>query len=376
MKVSCLQENLARGMAIVGRAVATRSTLPVLLNVLLAAEQSRLKLAATNLELSIVCWVGARVEQEGAITVPARLLNEFIAALPPAHVEMELIHRTQTLSVRSGRFEANIRGIDAQEFPVIQFPEDGVGINLPAEPFAKLIDQVVFAAATEESRPVLTGVLAEIGPDQLTFAAADSYRMSVSSLPIEDGPEEPLSIIIPARALQEFRRIGGQQETVRLAVLSNRNQVAFQLPDITLLSQLVEGTFPNYRQIIPTSWTTRVTAGTEVLLQAVRMAAIFARTAANTVRFQVVPNGQSEIGRLIVSATSAEVGDSVSELEVKVEGEPLEIAFNARYLLDALGVIDTEQVRLEMRDSASAGVIRPAAESDFVHIVMPMQIAR
>ncbi len=376
MKVSCMQENLARGLSVVGRAVATRSTLPVLSNIMLSTEESRLKLSATNLEIGINCWVGAKVEREGATTIPARLLSDFVSSLPPERVEMELIARTQTLNVKCGRFEANIKGIDAQEFPLILIPEEDDPIRIQGDSLRQMVDRVAFAAATDESRPVLTGVLAELDPDEFTFAAADSYRLSVSSMPLAEGPETPVSVIVPARALQELRRIIGDEETVQVLVSPNRNQIFFRLESAELVSQLVEGTFPDYKQIIPKGHNTRIEASTADLLKAVRMAAIFARDAANICHLQVVPNGDDGLGRLIIAATSSEYGDNVSELDVRVTGQSVEVAFNARYLQEALNAIDTAEVALEMRDPSSPGVLRPVGGPEFVHIIMPMQVAR
>jgi DNA polymerase-3 subunit beta len=376
MKVSCLQENLAKGLSIVGRAVATRSTLPVLSNILLTTDESRLKLSATNLEIGINCWIGAQVEQEGSITIPARLLTDLVNSLPPERIDMDLIARTQTLNVQCGRFEANIKGIDAQEFPLILIPEDDDRIELPPDMLRQTIDQVAFAAATDESRPVLTGVCAEVAENGVTFAAADGYRLSVRSLDLDSATEHPLEVIIPARALQELRRVGAEQDNpIEMMVASGRNQVFFHLDDIDVISQLVEGSFPDYRQIIPSSANTSTMVNTAELLNAVRMAFIFARDAANIVRIQVVPEEQ-DMGRLVVSATSTEHGDNVSELDATVEGQPIEIAFNARYLIDVLSVMETAQVSLETRDPSSPGVLRPVGGADFVHIIMPMHIAR
>lgn len=377
MKVSCLQENLAKGLAVVGRAVATRSTLPVLANVLLSTDASRLKLSATNLEVGINCWIGAKVDQEGAITVPARVLADLVNSLPSERIDMNLIARTHTLNLKCGRFEANVKGIDAQEFPLILVPEEDHRVEIPAEHLREMIDQVVFAAATDESRPVLTGVLVEVGPDGLSFAAADGYRLSLRSMPLDNPPEEAISAIVPARALQELRRISTDVgESVEMLIAPSRNQIFFHLADIDLVSQLVEGQFPDLRHTIPTSHKTTVTASTPDVLQAVRTAHIFARDSANVVRLQVVPGAEGDVDRLIVTATSAEHGDNVSELDVTLEGEPLEIAFNARYLIDALSVVDAAQFSLAMRDASSPGVVRPVGGADFVHVFMPMYTTR
>ncbi len=376
MKVSCLQENLARGLAVVGRAVAARSTLPVLGNIMLATDEGRLKLSATNLEIGINCRVGAKVEQEGAITIPARLLQDFVNSLPAERIDLELIARTQTLNLKCGRFEANIRGIDAQDFPAVGMPDEDGNIICDADDLRVVIDRVAFAAATDESRPVLTGVLAELATDRLTFAAADSYRLSVASAPLRQGPANPINIIIPARALQELRRISTEGDTIEMRVAPNHSQVFFHFDDIDLVSQLIEGTFPNYRQIIPTTSNTKTIVNTAEFLQAARMAAIFARDAANIARLNIVPGGDGASSQMILSATSSEQGDNVSGLDVQVEGAPIEIAFNARYLVDALNVITSAQVQLETRDPSSPGVLKPVGDPDFVHIVMPMHIAR
>ncbi|HHX44004.1 MAG TPA: DNA polymerase III subunit beta [Chloroflexi bacterium] len=377
MKVSCLQENLAKGLAIVGRAVATRSTLPVLSNILLSTDGSRLKLSATNLEVGINCWIGAKVEQEGATTVPARLLADFVNSLPPERIDLDLITRTQTLNLKCGRFEANIKGIDAQEFPLILVPEEDSRLTIKPEVLRQMIDQVAFAAATDESRPVLTGVLAEVADGKLTLAAADGYRLSVRPVGLEDADERTISVIIPARALQELRRIAGEQDQpVEMLIAPNRNQVFFHMHDVDLVSQLVEGAFPDYRQIIPSNHTTRTIVNAADFLKAVRMAFIFARDAANIVRLQIIPGADGGPARLIVTATSAEHGDNVSELDAEVEGAPIEIAFNARYLIEALAAVDTPDVSLETRDPSSPGVIRPVNGSEFVHVIMPMYMAR
>ncbi len=377
MKVSCLQENLAKGLAIVGRAVATRSTLPVLANILLSTDGSRLKLSATNLEVGINCWVGAKVDQEGAITVPARLLSDFVNSLPGDRIDMSLTARTQTLHLQCGRFEGNIKGIDAQEFPLILIPEEDHRVRLAPDVLRGVIDQVAFAAATDESRPVLTGVLVEVNAEGVTFAAADGYRLSRRSVALEESVAEPMSAIIPARALQELRRISGdEEEAIEMLIAPTRNQVFFHLNTVDLVSQLVEGQYPDLTHTIPTSCTTKVTANTAELLQAIRMAHIFARDAANVVHMQVAVNGDAEMGRVIVTATSAEHGDNVSELDATVDGEPVEIAFNARYLIDALSVIDSAQTVVELRDATSPGVLRPMGGADYVHVFMPMYMAR
>jgi DNA polymerase-3 subunit beta len=382
MKVSCLQENLAKGLSIVGRAVSPRSTLPVLGNVLLATDEGRLKLSATNLEVGINCWIGAKVEEEGAITVPARTFIDLVGALPPDRVDMELITRTQTLNLRAGRSEANIKGIDAQEFPLVPVPKDdgrpeAGGIPIEPDVLRTAVEQVTLAAATDESRPILTGVLAKFEDSQLTLAAADGFRLSVRTVSLPQSISDPFSIIIPARALVELGRISGEQkDPVIITVTPTRNQVLFQLTNIVLVSQLIDGNFPDYRQIIPHDRTTHTVVDTVALLKACKTAHIFARDAAHISRLHVKPGSELAPGHVIVSATSAETGDDVSELDASIEGEEIEIAFNVKFLIDVLAVVGTPQVALDTTTSSSPGVIRPIGEVDFTHVIMPMHLGQ
>jgi DNA polymerase-3 subunit beta len=379
MKVSCLQENLAKGLSIVGRAVASRSTLPVLSNVLLATDNGQLKLSATNLEIGINCWVGAKVEEDGAITVPARLLGDFVNSLPPERIDLELDEETQTLNLKCARFESNIKGIDAHEFPVVPSAgDDEAGIKLEPETLRTMIDQVVLAAATDESRPILTGVLVQFDEDNLTMAAADGFRLSVKSAPLGQTLSEPTEVIIPARALMELSRISAdQEEPIELIITPARKQILFHLQNIDLVSQLIEGKFPDYNQIIPKGYATRSVLETSSFLKAARVSHLFARDSANIIKLEVVPAGDELMnGRITLVATSAELGDNVADIDASIEGDPLEIAFNAKYLIDVLSVIDSPQVALETTAASSPGVIRPIGDDKFTHVIMPMHISR
>ncbi|MEA3377946.1 MAG: DNA polymerase III subunit beta [Chloroflexota bacterium] len=378
MKVSCLQENLAEGLGIVGRAVSPRSTLPVLGNVLVATDGGRLKLSATDLEVGINCWIGAKVEEEGATTVPARTFIDLVNALPPGQVDLELIVRTQTLNLRAARSEANIKGIDAQEFPIVAVPdEEAEGIPIEPRVLRSAIEQVAFAAATDQSRPILTGVLAQFENERLTLAAADGFRLSVRTVRLPDAVSDPFSIIIPAQALTELRRVSGEQEEpVLINVTPERNQLLFELTDVVLVSQLIDGNFPDYRQIIPRERTTHTVLDTAAFLKACKMAQIFARDAANISRVKVEPGSELEPGRVRVSATSAETGEDVSEIDASVEGEGVEIAFNVNYLIEVLSVTDAAQVSLDTTTSSSPGVIRPVGEDGFTHVIMPMHLGQ
>jgi DNA polymerase-3 subunit beta len=380
MRISCLQENLAKGLSFVSRAVATRSTLPVLSNVLLTTDQGLLKLAATDLELAISCWIGAKAEEEGDTTVPARLLTDLVNSLPPERIDMELVVRTQALHLTCARNEADLKVVDASEFPLLPAADDEHQIALPPEILRQMIGQVVFAAATDESRPILTGVLANFSGDTLTLAAADGFRLSVRAASLGQAVPEPVSVVIPARALSELHRISSEEEEpITMTITPSRSQVLFHLQGnagalqgkifgIELVSQLIEGRFPDYNQIVPKTLTTRTVLNTAEFLKACRMANIFARSEANIVRLSIAS------GRMTLSATSAEMGDSVSEIDAQVEGEPMTIAFNVKYLIDVLPVMDSAQVALETTTSSSPGVIRPVGDDTFTHVIMPMHI--
>lgn len=378
MKVSCLQENLAKGLSIVSRAVASRSTThAVLSNIMLSTDNGRLKLSATNLEIGINTWVGAKVEQDGAITVPARTFTDLINTLPPDQVDMELSVRTLTLHLHCGRSEANIKGIDAEQFPPIPTPEGTGHILVDPETLSKMINQVAFAAATDESRPMLTGVLTKFDQDQLTMAAADGFRLSVRNADLSSRVSEPVQVLIPARALIELGRIiGDQEDPIEITITPTRNQILFRLTNTDLVAQLIDLQFPDYEQIIPKRHSTRTVADALALLKAGRAANIFARESANTARLHIVPGAELTPGYISITARSDETGDNVGEIDATVDGDEIEIAFNVRYLLDILSVIDTPQIVLETTTPSSPGLIRPVGDDDFIHVIMPMHIGR
>ena len=373
MKLSCLQENLNRGLNCVGRAAATRTTLPITNNVLLAIDEGRLKLVATNLEMAISCWIGAKVEEEGAITVPARLLNEFVASLPSDKIDISLSPRTKTLQLKCARFEARISGIDAKDFPPIPSAEDGVATKVEVEALRQGIGQVVFATASDESRPVLTGVYAEFEGELLTLAAADGFRLAVYKLPLVTPVKQKTSAIIPARALAELNRLAtDQDEAIEISINTSKSQILFRLKDIELVSQLVQGSFPQYSQLIPQSYNTRAVVDVAQFLGATKTASIFARDGSGIVRLVIAPSGKSTTGKLTIAARSEEIGDDVGEIDAVVEGEEAKIAFNGKYLTDVLSVLHEQQVALEVTSPSSPGVIRPVGVDNYTHVVMPM----
>jgi DNA polymerase-3 subunit beta len=373
MKLSCLQENLNRGLSIVGRAVAARSTLPITQNILLSAEQSQLKLAATNLEMATTCWIGAKIEQEGEITVPARLLIDFVNSLPNDLIEINLPSGSRILELNSGHFQAHINSIDAADFPPIPQISDGINTSIEANALREGIAQVAFAAATEESRPVLTGINSEFDGEQLNLVAADGFRLAVHTTTLGSPVSEQTTVIIPARTLNELNRLLiEQEEPVEITINQQKSQILFRLKNAEIVSQLIQGSFPNYSQVIPPSYTTRAVVDINEFLRVTKMSSVFARDASGIVRLVITPGTELSPGKVTVSAQAEEVGGNVGEIDALIDGEEAKIAFNVKYLADVLSVLHQAQVALEVTTPSSPGTIRPVGVDNYVHVVMPM----
>ncbi len=370
MKLSVMQENLARGLQVVSRAVSTRSTLPVLNNVLLRTEDGGLKLTATNLEIGMTYWVPGKIDGDGAVTVPARLLTDIVNSLPANEVVSLELQAHETLHVQAGRFETHIKGIDAEEFPAIPTAGERPTTRISQNVLRGALAETTFAAATDEARPILTGVLARFEGDKLTLAAADNYRIAVKTIPVLDAVEET-SIVIPARSLHELSRILAETDDPVDVVLSpSRNQVLFHLEGVDLVSRLIDGQFPNYQQVLPKGHTTRATVERNELLKAVRLASLIASSSANIVKLHI--GSDTEAG-LTVSA-AADIGDNEGQVEAQVEGDGTTIAFNARYLLDVLTNVSVDQFSIELNGPLSPGVFKPANDGQqYVHVVMPVR---
>ena len=373
MQLSCLQENLSRGLSVVQRAVATRTTLPITQNVLLSTDNSRLKLAATNLEIAISTWIGAQVEEEGSITIPARLLTEFVNSLPAERIDIAMNPQPLGLDLECARFEAHINGRDADDFPPIPTVESGVIGKISSSVLKDAITHVAFAAATEESRPVLTGIKVDLKGDSFTFAAADGFRLAVYEGKLAEAVSEDVSFIMPARAFQEVNRlIGSDDTTIEFTVTPSKSQALFRLDNVELVSQLIQGTFPNYSQLIPEGHDTRAVVDQTAFLSATRTASIFARDGSGIVRLNVLPAENGSGGKLSISSRAEELGDNQGEIDASVEGDESKIAFNSKYLSEVLDVLGPGEIALETTTSSSPGVIRPVSKEGYIHVVMPM----
>lgn len=377
MRVSCLQENLQRALGRVGRAVASRTSLPVLSNVLISTDEGRLRIAATNLEIGVTTWIEADIQQEGRITIDARLLGEFVNTLPAGGVDLEVDPNRLSLTVRAGRDEASINGIDAEDFPVIpSVSDEGFGVEVDGQKLREMISLVEFAAASDDSRPVLAGVLTRFEGSSVTLAAADGFRMAVNEGEIATPVAERTDLIVPARSYRELARIIGDVEgVIRLAVTPNRSQIMARVDDTEWVSRLIDGTFPDVRQIVPRDFATRVDLSRDVLLNAVRRASYFARDNNDVIRLVVSP-GEDDLtpGNVEVSANAAERGNSHSFVDASVTGGDVQVAFNSRYLADVLSVLKHGQVMLGLNGPTQAGIIRPSGGDSYTHVIMPMVI--
>ncbi|MEW6085310.1 MAG: DNA polymerase III subunit beta [Chloroflexota bacterium] len=376
MKVTVLQENLARGLGIVSKAVSPRSTLPVLANVLIASDEGRLRLSATNLEMGITCWIPARIEEEGSTTVPARTFSDLVSTLPSDQVLLKLDVQTQTLNVRGGTSTNDIKCIDAQEFPPLPVPDLDGAVQINVGDFREMIHQVVFAASSDEARPVLMGVLMQVDKDKLTMAAADGFRLSVRKAVLSTPSPAPVSAIVPAQALKELARVATDgEEPIYMVLPKGRGQVVFRVKDVEVVSQLIDGTFPDYQQIIPRSYKSRTLVSTSSLLKACKQAEIFAREGSNVARFNI-KTAQSDMqpSEVEITATSEETGKNETIVEATVDGGGLLIAFNVKFLREALEVIKTPNVALETSAPNAPGVVKPVGDDQFLHVIMPMHL--
>jgi DNA polymerase-3 subunit beta len=370
LKLTCRPSTLSQALQVVSRAISTRTTLPILNNILLETTSQGLALTATNLEVGIRKLVPAEVEEEGSTTAPARLLTDFVGTLPDEDLHLELDPGTQTLSLRCGRFDTHIKCIEAEEFPPGPRPDEGDRLTIPLEQLLVAIEQTQMAASTDEARPVLTGVLLRIEPGGQTLASTDGHRLAVRRLnaTVEDGLEA--SLIVPARALAELgRAFRGESGDVEIIVSKARNQVFFRAGASEVTSRLIDGTYPNYAQVIPSKSSTSVRASTGELTQTVRAVSLFARDSANVIRIRTQPGG------VLLSATTNEVGDSRAELNAAVDGSEIQIAFNARYILDALAVLGGDAVELRFDGPLSPGLIRTPDSDDYLYVIMPVRVA-
>lgn len=371
MKIQTLQENLNKGLITASRIISTKAQLPILANVLLRTDNGRLQISATNLENGISLWIGAKVEKEGEITIPARVLTEVVSSLPAGKVDFEVSENS--LSLSTGGYNARFNGISSSEFPKLPtyLPENLIA--LPANKLLQAINQVAFAAATDEGRPVLTGVLLKIFGSSLSLVATDGYRLSLKQIELEKPVKEDVTLILPAKTLMEVSKLITEEkkeenQVVKMGFTKEQNQVVFVFPELELFSRVIDGTFPDYEKIIPQSSTSKIFLDKESFARAVKIVSIFARESANIVKCKI------KKGLLEMSANSPQVGDNLNSLEIKLEGDEGEIAFNFRFLQGFLNAVSGSEITIEMNGPLSSGIFREVGDSSFLHIIMPVRL--
>lgn len=367
MKITILKENMSKGLNIIGRIVSTRGSLEVLSNILIKTEKGRVCLSATNLEVGINYMVGAKVESGGAITVPARLFTEFINSLPGEKVTLEL--EGDTLKCKSDNYQSNIKGISADEFPLIPEIKTGKAFAIKASKIREAINLVGFAAATDDSRPVLAGVYMKMDGSKLTLATTDSYRLAEKTVDLGSEKAKNGEIIVPAKTLMELSRILGELgEDTKVNVYLSDSQILFEANGLDFISRLIEGQFPNYTQIIPEGSDIKAKISKDELLSAVKIASLFARENANSIKVAVKSKGKVE-----VDSGGSQVGDNSSKIAAEVKGKNGEASFNGKYIIDALNAIRESEVSLEISGKLNPGVIKTVKDKNYTYIIMPLR---
>ena len=367
MRVQVTQENLNSALQSAGRIAGRNSNLPILANVLLRCSNNRLLVSATNLELAISENIGAKVDQEGDITVPARLLGEFVQNLPSDTVELSA--EENTLHVKSGNYSSTIYGISANDFPSIPDIDDASGVSVPGEVLKNAISQVAGSASTDETRPILTGVAIEINKSDLVMAATDSYRLAERKIKLERPSAQEQKIIVPAKSLQELQRLIKEDQPVEVFV--DEGQIKFVSGERELVSRLIDGNYPDYRQLIPEDNTTKFTIGTKELMRITKVASLFARDTGGSVSLKT----DSKEKQITLSSVAAQVGDNTSVAEVEnIQGDD-QVNFNAKYLIDAMQIFPSSDLEFGFSGKLAPCVIKPIGKkaSEYLHIIMPLR---
>jgi len=371
MRFSCLQENLKDGLAVVSKAVATKGSLPVLSHVLLKTDDSGcLHLSTTNLETSIITSIPATIHVAGAITVPARLLTDFVNNLPPTM--LDLVLNGQTLHLETPSTKSKFNGLEASEFPEIPSLPSSQEINLDPKAFANAVSEVVFASAVDESRPILSGILLKIVGNELLLVGVDGFRLSERRLSL-DMPFDLPAVVIPGKTLAEIARlVGSSANKLTLNISPDKNLAVFKSGDkFTIFARLLEGEFPDYERIIPSESKGRLTVDKAELINAVRLSNLFARDTSNILKITLDPTAST----LTLAAATAEVGESTHTVQAEITGEGLQISFNGKYLLDLLNNVGGEKLTLETSGPLSPGLWRVVDRGDFLHLIMPVKTA-
>ncbi len=362
MKLQVTQENLNRALGSVARVANSRGTLPILSNVLIKTSNNRLSLSATNLDIAITHYIGAKVGEEGSITVPARLMQDFVGSLPEGIINLEL--EETKLHVTTDQYKSVVNGIVADDFPIMPAITTGKSWTIPGSAFKKGLQQVVFAASSDETRPVLTGVLVQTISGKLYMAATDSYRLAERQLGVN---KEEVQLLIPASALQDLLRVLGDDDEV-IHVTHDDLQILFQVGDVELVTRLVEGKYPDYRKLIPKAFDTEATLKRADLVNVTKVSSLFARESAGSVTIEVDEKAQS----LSIRSVASQLGENTASADAKVTGSG-SITVNSRYLLDGLNALGGETVSFGFNGKLEPTLLSDPTTSDYQHVIMPLK---
>ena len=362
MKLQVTQENLSKALGTVGRVANTRGTLPVLANVLIKTVSNRLSIAATNLDIAITHYIGAKVSDEGAITVPARLMQDFVGSLPNDVIDLKL--EDYKLHIATNQYQSTINGVSAEEFPVMPAITGGKSWKLPADTLKKALQQVALAASSDEARPVLTAVYLHTSGGGLYMAATDSYRLAEKQLMTMN---EEVSLLVPVSAMNEVLRIVGDYDG-DVVVTNDEQQILFQVGDVELVARLIEGKYPPYQNLIPKTFATSVTLKRADLLNITKVSSLFARESAGSITINVDEAAQA----VSIRSVASQLGENTATANGQVTGAG-SITLNSRYLLDALHVLSGEEVTFCFNGKLEPSVLKDPAANDYVHIVMPLK---
>lgn len=383
MKFRLNQQDFSKALIFSGKSLLSKSNLPILSNLLITAEKSKVEILSTNLETATRVTVGGKCDREGKITISGKTLLEYVSQLPPEEVVFEVLG--EEVVVASGSFKARMVTMAAEEFPAIPKIEKGTSFKADGFILAQCINKVSFSAAQDEGRPILTGVLWEIGKDRLKMVATDGYRLSCEEVNISAPKDFSAKIIVPSRALVEVAKIisekaGGdvtnqKNENMEITVADNQNQINFKIGEIEFTSRLIEGEYPAWQKVIPSSFASRAKISREEFVKIVRIASIFARDGGGIIKLKFeVDSKEKSRGLLTISGNAAQVGSGDSQIGVELSGPGGEIAFNFRYLLDVLSVISADEINFEMVESLNPGKISFAEAPHFFHIIMPVRL--
>jgi DNA polymerase-3 subunit beta len=366
MKLKILQENLYKALLNASRFSSTRAQLPVLSNIALKAAKGKLIISSTNLEISLSTTIGAQVEKEGEITIPARAITEIVANLSPGTISLSA--EKEQIKIESQGSKLTVLGMNASDFPAVpQRIEQNKALSIPKNIFQSALSQVVFATSIDETRPILTGVLTIFKKSGIILVATDGFRLSQKKIAV-NGAEKESRIILPKTVLLEIAKLSGEEEEFYFSSKTNEHQVSFGFADTVLSSRLLEGDFPNYEKIIPKDTLTKVNVDKEEFLRVVKLSSVFAKDSANIIKVLVKKDS------IVVSAESSQSGSQKTELDAKVEGKELEIAFNFRFVEDLLHAIKGESVNIAFSNSNAPGVFTDPQDDSFIHLIMPVRI--